>query len=134
MAVMDLFSGTGSLALECASAGAGPIWCVDNNRHCCKFIQQTFDTIGEEVNMISDDVFRFLKSRRMTFDLILADPPYEHPSLDTIPGLIFEHEWLKPDGWLVLEHPGTYQFNDHPRFKQHRKYGSVNFSIFSNQP
>ena len=51
-------------------------------------------------------------------------------NIDTIPDLIFEHNLLKPDGILVVEHGKANNFVCHPRYLEHRVYGSVNFSIF----
>ena len=30
----------------------------------------------------------------------------------------------------ILEHGSSYDFSQHPRFVNHRNYGSVNFSFF----
>ena len=76
------------------------------------------------------DFFRFLKSCRQKFDLIFADPPYALPELETIPNLIFEQELLSDDGIFVFEHGKQNDFSANPHFKEHRTYGSVNFSIF----
>jgi 16S rRNA G966 N2-methylase RsmD len=75
-------------------------------------------------------VFRFVKSCRQQFDLIFADPPYQLPNLPTIPDLIFEHQLLAPDGIFVFEHGKQNDFSQHPHFREHRAYGSVNFSLF----
>ena len=44
--------------------------------------------------------------------------------------LIFEHNLLKEDGMLVVEHNKFIDFKDHPRFVEQRRYGKVNFSFF----
>ena len=33
---------------------------------------------------------------------------------------------------FVLEHGKDHDFSQHPHFREHRQYGSVNFSIFGN--
>ena len=78
--------------------------------------------------LIKSDVFRFLKSCKRQFDFIFADPPYALPALDTIPDLVLP--LLKEDGVFVFEHGKQNGFSQHPRFVEHRQYGSVNFSIF----
>jgi RNA methyltransferase, rsmD family len=50
--------------------------------------------------------------------------------LAQIPDLILESTLLRPDGLLVFEHGKDHDFSQHPRFVEHRQYGSVNFSIF----
>ncbi|WP_315356170.1 RsmD family RNA methyltransferase, partial [Segatella oulorum] len=64
------------------------------------------------------------------FDFIFADPPYALRELPQIPDLILESTLLRPDGLLVFEHGKDHDFSQHPRFVEHRQYGSVNFSIF----
>ena len=64
------------------------------------------------------------------YDLIFADPPYDHERLAQLPDLIIAHGLLADGGWLVLEHPAMYNFGGHANFFDHRAYGSVNFSFF----
>ena len=47
-----------------------------------------------------------------------------------IPSKIFEHELLNDDGLFILEHSKNNNFNEHPFFKEQRKYGAVHFSFF----
>ena len=65
-----------------------------------------------------------------SIDAIFADPPYAIEGLDTIPDKIFDKELLNPQGYLILEHPGTYNFENHKYFVKERKYGNVHFSFF----
>ena len=85
----------------------------------------------DSLRVMRVDVFRFLKSAKVSFDIIFADPPYSLEGIDLLPGLVFDNNLLKPEGIFVLEHPVTYDFSEHPRFKEHRKYGKVNFTFFS---
>ena len=80
---------------------------------------------------IRGDAFRFVKSCRQQFDFIFADPPYALKELPTLPDLIMEKGILTEDGIFVLEHGKDYDFSQHPHFKEHRQYGSVNFSLFT---
>ena len=66
------------------------------------------------------------------FDIIFADPPYDMDNISQIIDNVFEHNLLKPDGWLVMEHPKVHDFSQHPKFYQHRNYGKVNFTFFVN--
>jgi 16S rRNA G966 N2-methylase RsmD len=44
--------------------------------------------------------------------------------------MILERNLLKEGGLLVIEHGKDHSFVNHPRFVEHRHYGSVNFSFF----
>lgn len=131
---LDLFSGTGSIALELLSRGCSRVVSVEQDRDHHRFIQQCVEKIGGEalltVQCIRGDAFRFIKSCRVQFDFIFADPPYALKELPQIPDLVFEKSLLKPDGIFVFEHGKDQDFSQHPHFVEHRNYGSVNFSLF----
>ncbi|MFP3764214.1 RsmD family RNA methyltransferase [Prevotella intermedia] len=128
---LDLFAGTGSISLELVSRGCKEVVSVEKDRDHARFIADCMKKINAENDiLIRGDVFRFLKSCHQKFDLIFADPPYALPELDTLPDLVFEYDLLAADGVFVFEHGKHNDFSAHPRFKEHRSYGSVNFSIF----
>ena len=128
---LDLFAGTGSISLELASRGCQQVVSVEADRDHAAFIRQCFAKLGADNQLlIREDVFKFLKTCRQSFDFIFADPPYALRELAQIPDLILESTLLRPDGLLVFEHGKDHDFSQHPRFVEHRQYGSVNFSIF----
>ena len=138
-AALDLFSGTGSISLELASRGCSQVISVELDRDHHRFIQDCIHKLtpnthhpSPEIIPIRGDVFRFLKSCKQQYDLIFADPPYALKELATLPDIIFEKQLLKEDGIFVLEHGKDHDFSQHPHFREHRQYGSVNFSIFGN--
>ena len=102
---------------------------LDRDHHA--FIRQCLKKLGDE-NCIAlrGDVFRFLKTCRQQFDFIFADPPYTLERLPEIPDIVLSKGLLKEDGIFVFEHGDKNDFSDHPRFLEHRAYGSVNFSLF----
>ena len=128
---LDLFSGTGSISLELASRGCKSVYSIEADRDHHRFIHECLKKLGTPVvTPLRGDVFRFIKTCKMQFDFIFADPPYALKELPTIPTLIFEKQLLKEDGVFVFEHGKDYNFSDDPHFVEHRSYGSVNFSIF----
>lgn len=136
-AALDLFAGTGSISLEMLSRGCSQVVSVEADRDHAAFIRQCVQKLGKDAEsshaLIRGDVFRFLKSCHQQFDFIFADPPYALDKLPQIPDLIVPAEGgglLKEDGVLVFEHGKQYDFSQHPRFVEHRAYGSVNFSLF----
>lgn len=131
---LDLFSGTGSISLELVSRGCQSVISVEADRDHHAFIKQCLKKLGtDRCIALRGDVFRFIKSCHQQFDFIFADPPYALPELPTLPKLILERGLLKPNGIFVFEHGKNNSFEDVPRFIEHRAYGSVNFSIFSNR-
>jgi 16S rRNA (guanine(966)-N(2))-methyltransferase RsmD len=128
---LDLFSGTGSITLELLSRGCSHVTSIELDRDHHRFICDCVKKLGTEACLpLRADVFRFVKSCRQQYDIVFADPPYALKELPQIPDLVFERALLKPDGILVFEHGKNHDFSQHPRFVEHREYGSVNFSLF----
>ena len=65
------------------------------------------------------------------FSFIFADPPSALPNLPDIPDLVLQSGILVPGGVFVFEHGKQNDFSSHPCFREHRAYGSVNFTIFT---
>lgn len=129
---LDLFSGTGSITLELLSRGCSRVISVEMDRDHHRFIQQCLEKLGTNAaTPVRGDVFKFVKACKQQFDFIFADPPYALKELPTIPDLIFEKGLLKEDGVFVFEHGKDNDFSQHPHFREHRSYGSVNFTIFT---
>lgn len=129
--VLDLFGGTGAIAFEFASRGAAKVYSVEMARENASFIISEAKRLGlGNVVMVRDNVFDFLPLCREKFDIVFADPPYALDGLESIPDKVFEADILYPERYFILEHPGTYSFKDHPRFKKEKVYGKVHFSFF----
>src|SRR3954469_1151312 len=80
--VLDLFSGSGALGLECLSRGAASVLSIEKaNRHA-SMIRQNVEDAGlplENYQLRLQDVFLALgqlTEAQAKFDLILADPPF----------------------------------------------------------
>jgi 16S rRNA (guanine(966)-N(2))-methyltransferase RsmD len=152
---LDLFSGTGSISLELVSRGCSQVVSVELDRDHFRFIRECINSLSPSPSPsreggqyarerkgtvplstwrgVRGEAFRFLKSCKQQYDLVFADPPYALKELATLPDIIFEKQLLKAEGIFVLEHGKDHDFSGHPHFKEHRQYGSVNFSIFTTE-
>jgi 16S rRNA (guanine966-N2)-methyltransferase len=130
--VLDLFGGTGSHSYEFISRGCQDVTYVDKFPGCAKFVEQTAKTldIQQFIKIVNMDGFLFIERSVAQYDFILADPPFQMPTIDTLPNLVFEKNMLAPGGWFVLEHNYLHSFKAHPRFVQERNYGGTLFSFF----
>lgn len=129
---LDLFAGTGSISYELASHGCTDITTVEINVDHIHFIKEVLDKLGEKnVRLVKSNVFVFAARIKEQFDLIFADPPYDHPKFVEVVDLVYKNNLLKPEGTFVLEHSGNFDYSSHPQFKELRRYGSVHFSIFT---
>jgi 16S rRNA (guanine(966)-N(2))-methyltransferase RsmD len=129
--VLDLFSGTGSISYEFASRGTREIHLVEKNPHHISGIRKIIKDFGfDNIRPIHIDVKAYLKTCKIKYDMVFADPPYDLPWLVQLPDLIIESGIIKEDGFFVLEHPRNMSFSEHSHFAEHRHYGGVNFSFF----
>ncbi len=130
-AVLDLFAGTGAISFEFLSRGAADVTAVEMAATQANFIRKVKDMLNDEnLTVIRGDVFRFIATCRKKFDIIFADPPYDHKDFDKIPSLILNSEMIKDGTLIIVEHSKNRDFTALPGFNQQRVYGSVNFSIF----
>lgn len=128
---LDLFAGTGSITLELLSRGCSQVISVEKDPMHYKFIKGIIDYL-QDLNAVPvrGDVFKYLCQCRGRFDIIFADPPYVLKEIPELPDMVLERGLLNPEGVFVLEHGRDNDFSLHPRFVEHRTYGSVNFSLF----
>jgi 16S rRNA (guanine(966)-N(2))-methyltransferase RsmD len=129
--VLDLFSGTGSISYEFASLGTPNILAIERDRIHCEAIRKNIKLFDiQSIQLFQTDVFSFLSRSRDSFDLIFADPPYDHKRLAELPQLILSSSLLKPGGQFILEHGPGLSFSDHPKYHETRVYGKVHFTFF----
>ena len=85
--VLDLFSGTGSLGIECLSRGAHEAVFVEKNTKSIRILKENLEKlrVQEPVLVLPKDVLSFLKSYSgEKFDLIFADPPFTEEMADDV--------------------------------------------------
>ena len=131
VSVLDLFSGTGNISYEFASRGTEYISCVDENVHCVRFIESTFEKLQvHSVRIYKSDVFSFLEHATEKFDIVFADPPFELKDTDRLPSIVFEKDILNPGGWLIIEHQAKRRLTAIKEPDELRTYSNCAFSIY----
>jgi len=129
--VLDLFSGTGSISFEFASRECISVEAFELNHKHAAYIQKTAQELKFlQLRVHKMNAFQFLKTCTKKYDIIFADPPYDMAGVETLPGIILEKAMLKPEGVFILEHSKNINFADNQNLREHRAYGSVNFSFF----
>jgi 16S rRNA (guanine966-N2)-methyltransferase len=103
--VLDLFAGAGALGFEALSSGARVVSFVERDRQTLRMLRENGRQFGDRVEIIPGDALKILpKLAGRTFNVIIADPPYEC-GLDTdVLAAIARHDLLDEDGVVVLEH------------------------------
>lgn len=129
--VLDLFSGTGNIAMEFASRNAEKVVAVDRAVQCVYYLKDTAAKHQlSEITTFKADVFKFLQVETEQYDLIFADPPYDLDKIPKIPNAVFSCNLLVPGGLLIIEHPSYQNLSSRPNFSEKRIYGNTAFSFF----
>jgi 16S rRNA (guanine(966)-N(2))-methyltransferase RsmD len=129
--VLDLFAGTGNIAYEFASRGAGEITCVDQNKGCVRFIGEMADDLGANIQSVQLDAWLFVQKTTTSYDIVFADPPYDWDKHEALAEALIQKGFLKEGGEAIIEHSADTDLSHLPGFFEHRKYGHVHFSFFS---
>jgi 16S rRNA (guanine966-N2)-methyltransferase len=131
--VLDLFCGTGALAIEALSRGAGEATLVDTHPNAARSNVESLD-LADRARVVRSDAARFLrKAEPGSFDLVLCDPPYRLADrlaaelVQLIPGVLAEGGRVmaesSPDRPLELSLP----------LRTERAYGDTLVRIYADE-
>ena len=108
--VLDLFAGSGALAIEALSRGAGRALLVDRDRDATDAVGENLETthLAERARVLTRPVGSVLAVSpppEAPFDLVCCDPPYEMPASDLVLVLagLRRPGWLDPEARVVVE-------------------------------
>lgn len=128
---LDLFAGTGAVSFEFLSRECRHVTAVEKASTQQRFIDKVAKELGvDNFTLVRGDVLRYIAGASRTFDIIFADPPYDMPGFAEIPGKVLESKLVKAGTVFIIEHNKNHDFSSLPGFREHRAYGSVNFTIF----
>ena len=111
-AVLDLYAGSGALAIEALSRGAARALLVDRDRAAIEVCAQNLEGArvadrGRVRASRAETVLGAAPPPEAPFDLVFVDPPYD-ASVDDLSAAIdaiAEPGWLVPGGRIVVERP-----------------------------
>lgn len=129
--VLDLYAGSGNLAIESISNGAKKAYLVDNN-------VIAINTIKDNIKMLNIDNAYLIKgnatnelnnliNKNIVFDVIFLDPPYHTNELDKSLTIINDNiNSLSSDGIIVCETEIDIDYSKYNNLYiyKERKYGS----------
>jgi 16S rRNA (guanine966-N2)-methyltransferase len=103
---LDLFAGSGAVALEAASRGASPVVAVERDASTASLARRNAEALDLGVRVVTAGVEAFLGAREpQQFDVVWLDPPYALTSdaIARVGVLALDGGWLAEDGLLVAE-------------------------------
>jgi 16S rRNA (guanine966-N2)-methyltransferase len=105
LSFLDLFSGSGIIALEAASRGAGPVMCVERDRKKFPLLLKNVSIAEQRIECKALPVELFLARNRTSFDMVFLDPPFPYAyKLELLKSLDTGHS-LKPGGLALIHFP-----------------------------
>lgn len=103
--VLDLFAGSGQLAIEALSRGAGYAVLVDQNLDAVKVMKENLKKVrfDQKATVLRADYLQYLSGCREKFDLVFLDPPYAEKFLEKALQKISEIDILAEGGIIICE-------------------------------
>ena len=133
-AVIDLFAGTGAMALEALSRGARRALLVDDGSQARALIRANVDALGlgGATKIFRRDARKLgIAPAGDRFDLAFLDPPYGKGLAEPALVALRDGAWLMPDALLVVEEAASTTLDIPAGFTplEHRSYGDTQVLI-----
>lgn len=134
--ILDLFAGSGQLALEALSRGAASAVLVDQEKEAVNVIKANAQKahLFDRCRLLCTDFRAFLRTTagKESFDIVFLDPPYKENWLDEILGKLDADHFLHFGSLVVCESesPNPPQFaTDTFQLKRHGRYGRIHIYL-----
>ncbi len=134
--VLDLYAGSGALALEAISRGAERAVMCDCSREAAAVIRRNMESLRVEdrtelLFMRDEQAIQTLKKRGDRFDLVFLDPPYCCDTASACRQLL-EANVLLPEALVIIEHLETVTPQVPPAFRQtdRRRYRDTAITFY----
>ncbi|MFN2925752.1 16S rRNA (guanine(966)-N(2))-methyltransferase RsmD [Lachnospiraceae bacterium YH-ros2228] len=103
---LDLFAGSGQMAIEAISRGARYACLVDSSRDAQDCIRKNIERLGieEETDLIGQDALSAIRTMpKQHFDLVFLDPPYRDEKEGEILSALAESELIDSESLIIIE-------------------------------
>jgi 16S rRNA (guanine(966)-N(2))-methyltransferase RsmD len=102
---LDLFSGSGIIALEAASRGAGPIEVVERDPQKRKILLKNISIAPERIQCHFMAAELYIKRAKEKFDIVFCDPPFPYKYKGQLIQAIAGSPLLQRDSRLLVHRP-----------------------------
>lgn len=134
---LDLFSGSGGIAIEALSRGAKKAIMVENNPLALKCISKNLEKtrLQDDAIVYNIDIYtalQRLQQNKEKFDIIFMDPPYAMEGIECIFKSIYTCNLLNAKGYVILERGTTSQPVQFEHFKliKEKVYKTTTLSFY----
>lgn len=104
--VLDIYSGSGSLGLECISRGASEVHFIEKDFFIYNNLLENIKSleVEDKCKVFKSDAVRFTnKKSKLKYDLILADPPFFKDDIYQVVENLKNNTYLKHEGIMIIE-------------------------------
>lgn len=109
---LDLFSGSGSIALEAASRGAKTVYLVEKDKIKVGTVLENVSISPIKINCKFMAAELFLKRNKEQFDYIFCDPPFPYNFHKELIETVCDFNALKETGTLMIHRPSEKKLPD----------------------
>ena len=102
---LDLFSGSGSIAIEASSRGANPVTLVEKDKIKINTVLENVSMAPIRISCKFTSVELFIKRNKEQFDYIFCDPPFPYNFHQDLVASCCINKTLKETGTLMIHHP-----------------------------
>jgi 16S rRNA (guanine966-N2)-methyltransferase len=132
LSVLDAFAGSGALSFEAISRGAASALALEIDKDAYLTVVRNIETLDlkEQVTVLRKNASGWSRNNQhKTFDIVLADPPYNDIRPDLLQKLA---QQLKPNGVFVLSWPGGEKVRDFDGLEQisAKQYGDAQLIFY----
>ncbi len=110
--VLDLYAGTGALAIEALSRGAAVAVLVERDRAALDALRTNIEVVSDDelIDVVARDVGSFVAAGPPSpapFDVVFVDPPYRTPDeeITELLSALATPGWLAPGAIVTVERP-----------------------------
>lgn len=133
--VLDLYTGTGNLSIEALSRGAKNTVSVEKSKKSIAITKKNRDlfSLKDQMEIIEKEVFQFLKTSNIVFDIILIDPPFTEKLADSTMEALAKSKVYNSSSIICIESSSHEVIKDHypPLLRfDFKKYGDKLVSFF----
>ena len=104
--VLDIYSGSGSIGLECLSRGADEVHFVEKNFTIYKNLAKNIESLGVEAQckIYKMEALKFSRmEEHKKYDLIFADPPFFKDDIYEVADNILNKNFLLENGSIIIQ-------------------------------
>ncbi len=131
--VLDLFAGSGALAIEALSRGAGSATLVDSSAAAIRVIERNLAALGLSAEVRRSRALGYLEAARSAarqYDLVFLDPPYRQTSSLGQPLSTALEPVLAPGARVVAESDRRAPLELDQPLLDERRYGDTLIRIY----